>query len=252
MNLRRNPGLQDRLAAEYVLGTLRGPARLRFQRLMLEDASLRSIVDDWQARLVPIAAAVAPVQPPKRVWENIRARTGGPAAEGARSGSLWDSLSFWRNLGLISSGATAALLASVVLFSPGTPRPAPAPQIVRVPADELPAAYVAVLTDPKSQKAVLAVSAARNSTQLIVKRLDAGIVVPEKSLELWALPPGKAPRSLGVVATQEKHAVNLKGAADAALGDATALAISLEPPGGSPTGAPTGPVLYTGACVKIW
>ena len=78
------------------------------------------------------------------------------------------------------------------------------------------------------------------------------IVVPEKSLELWALPPGQAPRSLGLVATQDKHSVRLKSSADSALGDAALLAISLEPPGGSPTGAPTGPVLYTGPCVKTW
>ena len=251
MNLSRNPELQDRLAAEYVLGTLRGLARARLQRLMVDDANLRRAVQAWQERLVPIAAAIDPVQPPRRVWERIAARTA-PAHE-VKSG-LWESIAFWRNLGLVASGATAALLAAVTVFAPDAPRlaPAPAPQIVRVPADQLPAAYFAVLTDPKTQKAVLAVSAARNSDQLVIKRLDASIVVPDKSLELWALPPGRAPRSLGVVATQEKHSVKLKSSADSALGDAALLAISLEPSGGSPTGAPTGPVLYTGPCVKTW
>ena len=116
----------------------------------------------------------------------------------------------------------------------------------------MPAAYFAVLSDAKTQKPVLAVSATRNSDQLVVKRLDASIVVAGKSLELWALPPGQAPRSLGVVAAQEKQTVKLKTAADSSLGDVALLAISLEPSGGSPTGAPTGPVLYTGPCVKIW
>ena len=251
MNLSRNPELQDRLAAEYVLGTLRGRARARLQRLMADDANLRRAVEAWQERLVPIAAAIDPVQPPRRVWEKIAARTA-PAAIREAQGGLWESLAFWRTLGLVTSGATAALLAAVVVFAPEAPRPAPAPQIVRVPADLLPAAYFAVLTDAKTQKPVLAVSAARNSDQLVVKRLDASIVVPEKSLELWALPPGQAPRSLGLVATQDKHSVRLKSSADSALGDAALLAISLEPPGGSPTGAPTGPVLYTGPCVKTW
>jgi anti-sigma-K factor RskA len=250
MNLSRNPELQDRLAAEYVLGTLRGRARARFQRLMLLDAGLQRAVEAWQGRLIPIASAVEPVQPPERVWERIAARTIFPGAS-TRS-SLWDSLAFWRALGLAASGAAAALLAAVVLFAPEAPRPAPAPQVVRMPASEMPAAYVAVLTDPKSQKAVLAVSATRNSDQLVVKRLDPSIVVPGRSLELWALPPGQAPRSLGLVATQDKHTLRLRNEADAALGDAAMLAISLEPPGGSPTGAPTGPVLYTGACVKTW
>ena len=116
----------------------------------------------------------------------------------------------------------------------------------------LPAAYFAVLTDPKSLKPVLAVSATRNSDQLVVKRLDAGIVVPGKSLELWALPAGGKPRSLGLVAMQEKGILRMKAAADQSIGDAAVLAVSLEPSGGSPTALPTGPVLYTGPCIKTW
>jgi len=250
MDLARNPGLQDRLAAEYVLGTLRGPARARLQRLMARDANLRRAVEAWQERLVPIAIAIDPVQPPNRVWEMIAARIAPPAGA-AGQGGLWDSLAFWRNLGLVASGATAALLAAVIVF-PDAQRPAPPPQIVRVPADELPAAYFAVLTDPKTQKAVLAVTATRNSDRMVVKRLETSINVQGRSLELWALPAGQAPRSLGIVATQDKHTVQLRGKADAALGDSAVLAVSLEPSGGSPTGAPTGPVLYTGPCIKIW
>ncbi len=251
MDLARNPELQDRLAAEYVLGTLRGAARTRFQRLVTRDAGLRAAVEGWQARLVPIAAAIEPVLPPKRVWENIVARTAASPAAAKKSG-LWESLAFWRNLGLVASGASTALLAAIVVFAPDAPRHAPAPQFVRVPASELPAAYFAVLSDPKSHRPVLAVSATRNSDQLVVKRLDASIVVPGKSLELWALPTGGAPQSLGVVAAQEKHTIKLKAVADTALGETPLLAISLEPPGGSPTGAPTGPVLYTGPCIKVW
>jgi anti-sigma-K factor RskA len=165
---------------------------------------------------------------------------------------VWNSLALWRGIGLAASGATAALVASLIVFAPEAPRPAPPPQIVRVPASELPAAYFAVLSDPKSQKPVLAVSASRNSDQMIVKTLDASIAVPGKSLELWALPPGGAPRSLGLVAIREKDTLSLKAVADQSLDDAAVLAVSLEPSGGSPTASPTGPVLYTGPCVKIW
>jgi anti-sigma-K factor RskA len=185
------------------------------------------------------------------VWDAILAGTTPRAARDSHGG-LWNSLAFWRGIGLAASGATAALLACLIVFAPDTPRPAPAPQIVRVPASDLPAAYFAVLSDPKSQKPVLAVSARRNSDQLLVKTLDASIAVPGKSLELWALPPGGAPRSLGLVATREKDTLSLEAAADQSLGDATVLAISLEPSGGSPTASPTGPVLYSGPCVKIW
>lgn len=248
MDLRHKPELQDRLAAEYVLGTLRGAARTRFQRALRDDATLRLAVEAWQSRLVPMAEAVLPVPPPPRAWEAIAARIG--PAPAAQAGGLWNSLAFWRSLGLVASGAAAALVAAVALYAPE--RPQPAPQVVRVPASELPAAYFAVLSDPKSQKPVLLVTATRASDQLVVKRLDASILVPGKSLELWALPPGKAPRSLGLVAAQERHTVKMRAVADESLGEAPVLAISLEPAGGAPGGAPTGPVLYTGPCLKIW
>jgi anti-sigma-K factor RskA len=75
--------------------------------------------------------------------------------------------------------------------------------------------------------------------------------VAGKSLELWAVPREGSPRSLGIVQA-EKHALKLPAPADQALGDIPLLAVSLEPQGGSTTGAPTGPVLYSGPCVKYW
>jgi len=253
MELRHKSDLQDRLAAEYVLGTLRGSARVRFQRMLREDASLRFAVEAWQSRLMPMAAAVDPVQPPGRVWKEIASRISVPA-NGAMSatGGLWNSLAFWRSLGVMASGAAAALLAAVVVFAPEAPVPAPPPQIVRVPSRDMQASYVAVLSDPRTQKPVLLAAALRDSDQLVIKRLDDSIVVMDKSLELWALPPGQAPRSLGLVASEAKQMLKLVAVADQSLGGVPALAVSLEPPGGSRTGAPTGPVLYAGPCVKSW
>ena len=70
----RNPQLRDRLASEYALGTLHGRARKRFERLLRNDADLRRNVIQWQERLTPMAQAVAPVNPRKRVWRNIEKR----------------------------------------------------------------------------------------------------------------------------------------------------------------------------------
>jgi anti-sigma-K factor RskA len=87
---------------------------------------------------------------------------------------------------------------------------------------------------------------------LRLNTLDPAIHVSGRSLELWALPRGGAPRSLGLVSSAERSNIKLAAVADRSLGDVPALAVSLEPPGGSPTGQPTGPVLYTGPCVKYW
>lgn len=76
----RDPDLQDRLAAEYVLGGLRAGARRRFMQLMREDAALRRAVAEWEERLLPLALALPPEAPPPRVWQAVRARIATPHA----------------------------------------------------------------------------------------------------------------------------------------------------------------------------
>ena len=247
MRFQGKPELQERLAAEYALGTLRGAARARFQRWLREDTALALALARWEARLAPMAVAVTPVAPPKRVWDAIAKRLVAAPARG-----LWENVVFWRNFGLAASGAAAALFAVVVLTSPPQPVSGPAPVVLRVPSGEIPASYLAVLSDPKTQKPALLVSAGRKSDQLWVKTLDPSIHVGDKSLELWALPKSGAPKSLGLVSAGEKAMLKLVAAADQSLADVPALAVSLEPKGGSPTGAPTGPVLFSGPCVKYW
>ena len=74
---------------------------------------------------------------------------------------------------------------------------------------------------------------------------DAAELQPGNTLELWGLPPGATvPVSLGVVPTTGRVKM------PAIVPAGTLLLVSSEPHGGSPTGAPTGPVIYTGRMVK--
>jgi len=247
MNWRGKPQLQERLAAEYALGTLRGLARQRFERWMREDAALARAAAEWQARLAPLAAGVRPVAPPERLWRQIQARLGAAAP-----GSLWENLAFWRGLGLAASGAAAVLLAAVALVSPQAPVPAPAPVVLKVPSTEMAEVYLAVLSDPKTNKPLLLVTAGRHADQMQVRTLDPSIRVSGKDLELWALPAGGVPTSLGLVGETERSMVKLAAVASRSLANVPTLAISLEPKGGSPTGRATGPVLAVGPCIKFW
>jgi len=231
LNCKDKPELRERLAAEYALGTLRGRARERLKRWMRDDAELARVVAKWEARLAPLAQAVAPVAPPARVWNALQTRL-----EGARDAGHKLSFSVWKALGWMASGAAAALIAVAILLPS------------REPAH---AAYVAVLSDPKTTRAVLVATAGQADKVLRVNTLDPSIQVSGRSLELWALPRDGKPKSLGVIGA-ERAALRLDAPADKALGNVPALAISLEPPGGSPTGQPTGPVLYSGPCVKYW
>jgi len=233
-----DPGLRERLAAEYALGTLRGRARAAFRRRLREDAALAMEVARWDERLMPMAGAVAPVAPPRRLWRDIEARLGGAATREDLAGRL----RFWRVLGLAASAACAALVAVGAILVQQKPLPS---------AAQFPDSYLAVLSDPKTARAVLVVSAARHGSVLHVKTLDPSIHVANASLELWALPRSKQPKSLGLIPVAAAG-LRLAAAADQALADVPMLAVSLEPPGGSPSGAPSGPVLYSGPCVKYW
>jgi anti-sigma-K factor RskA len=147
-----------------------------------------------------------------------------------------------RRLALIAGCSAATLLAAgAVVALTAAPRSA-----IRAPA------YLGVLSETRTQRAVLVLSAGRRDAQIVVRTLDPAIHVSGRSLQLWALPRGQAPRSLGVVTSADKSMLRLRGDADAVLGDVTMLAASLEPDGGSPSGMPTGPVLYSGPCVKYW
>jgi anti-sigma-K factor RskA len=250
MNYRDKPELQDRLAGEYVLGTLRGRARARFQAWLRADARLRRTVAEWEARLAPMAAGVAEAPPPRRVWRAIEARIA-PSA-GRRASGFWESLAFWRGWGLIATGCAAALIGALALQKPQVVE---VPRIVEVPAKTMQASYVAILhATADEQKLVFIAYAGRNSDELWVKKVDLGDAPPERGYELWGLPAraGDPPKSLGMLPKEEKGTIKLAAVADQSLKDFPALAISVEPAGGSKTGLPTGPVVAQGDCLKFW
>lgn len=242
-----NDKLRDALAAEYVLGTLRGSARQRFERHLRDDAELRLRVIAWEERLTPLAVALPERRPPARVWRNIATRLNFGKRQADRVG-FWNSLAFWRGLGLAASGFAVALLA-VMITRPLVPEPVAS--VAKSPTGEVPA-YVAVLNDPKTQQPVLLVSAGRDSNELLIRMIADQTLAEDRALELWALPPQGNPRSLGLVNAAGRTTIRLASSAGEAFGAIPALAVSLEPRGGSPTGLPTGPVLYSGPFVRTY
>ena len=250
MRYRGKPALQDKLAAEYVLGTLRGRARARFQGWLREDAALRRTVAEWESRLAPMAAAIAEVRPPRRVWTAIQSRVGSGTREA--TGGFWDSLAFWRNWGLVATGCVAALVAAMALRPPETIEVV---KTVEVPLKGMQPSYVALLHATRDgEKLVFVAYAGRHSDELWVKKVALGDAPAEHGYELWGLPAtaGEPPKSLGMLPRDEKGTIKLAAAADESLKDFPALAISIEPAGGSKTGLPTGPVVAKGDCLKFW
>lgn len=256
MRYRNKPELQDRLAAEYVLGTLRGRARLRFDAWLREDAALRRAVQEWESRLAPMAEAVPERVPPQRVWERLQGRIAAPAAAAVSpSASFWDSLAFWRNWGLIATGCTAALVAALTLRAPQVVE-VPVVREVQVESKAMQASYIAVLhaAAPNDDRLMFVAYAPRHSDELWVKRMEMPGEPKDHSYELWGLPaqPGGAPISLGVIPSGDKGTIRLAAAADQSLRDFPALAITVEPAGGSKDGKPSGIVIAKGNCMRFW
>jgi anti-sigma-K factor RskA len=232
----RNPELRDRLAAEYVLGTLTRRARSRFQSLMRYDPDLRQIVADWEARLVPLAYAAPEIAPPAHLWRRLEQRIG----QTKRSPRWWESLAFWRTLA-VTSAAFALILGIAIGVAP---RPEPPMSMVAVMSDDrgLPAL---VVSWPQMERA--------RDPHIRVKILqEHPTMSPTSSWELWVLPGGNAaPLSLGLVSLDPVQVMKLPPAVVDKMTGACGVAMSVEPPGGSPTGAPTGPVIFKGQCVRI-
>ena len=227
------PQLADRLAAAYAAGTLRGAARRRFEALLPAHAALRDATRAWEARLMPLTVSIAPVAPPPRVWSRVVAQLdhrSDAVPTRATAPGLGARLGFWRALAGIASVAAVAL--AVLLVAPG---PAAPPVVVVLTST---AAVPAGATAP----ATFVASISGDGRSVVTRPIIPVGVQADRALELWALPAQGAPRSLGLISPSGATVIGKSGA----LRDATGLAVSLEPPGGSPTGAPTGPVLYTG------
>ena len=223
--MRLSPTAVQALAAEYVLGTLRGGARRRFESLMHADRAIAAEVARWEEALTPLAERVPPMEPPRRVWAGIEARIAPRAAAPERAG-------LWRGFGLVAGGLASVLLAFFVWLSTG-PRGEPV--------------FVAVLADSAPRMVV-----SMHSPDLLRVR----VVKPwggmeKQSLELWVLPKEGKPRSLGLVTNAMGDTLIKITATDPRVQGANALAVSMEPSGGSPTGQPTGAVVCQGMIAAV-
>jgi anti-sigma-K factor RskA len=229
----------DALAAAYALGTLIGRTRRRLDRIAQADPTVAAAIRSWEWRLAALTEGMPGITPSLYVWEGIRKRLGlsdgaAPTHTGAAA-PWWASLSLWRGLAL--AGFALAFALGITLLAPTAERPYEG--------------VVVVLAGPDAKPAMVA-TAERGSRYLTVKAVAPVDLPSGRALELWMLPDGRAPVSMGLIPAAGIDRLALRVPVGVALQDIPALAVSVEPAGGSPTGAPTGPVIYTGRVERIY
>lgn len=231
----RDQQMRDALAAEYALGTLQGRARRRFERSLKDDPRLRELVAQWQGRLAPLNALAEPVQPRARVWREIRERV----EPGSRRRGVWANLELWRAAAMASTVAAVALAVFLAVLSP-TRRTPETMVVVMAGTDATPTMTVSW---PMRQK---------DEPKLRIRVIGHPEMAAGTAWELWMLPGGdQKPVSLGLIGTEATQELAIPQALVPTINRAWGLAMSVEPSGGSPTGQPTGPVLYKGQCTKL-
>jgi anti-sigma-K factor RskA len=243
-----SPELIERLAAEYVLGTLHGGARRRFVRLLADRADVRRAVRAWEARLAPLASRISPISPKARVWQAIAAQTQPASASSQASGWSWLRPASW-GLGGIAAGialSAAALFTAPTLFFT-------ADQIAMRAGEKLPQSYVGVLTDSQGNGRLL-VSSLRHGKTVTLKVIGQGeLGAAAAPLQLWALPPADVndgkPFLLATVPVKGSGSAMLPDTSEKLLSKVSKLSVTqintAEP--GTP-----GEVVLTGNCAKLW
>ncbi len=217
------PGGDTALCAEYVLGLLSAPEAQALEARLESEPALQAEVVYWAEHFADIADTVPEVAPPPAVLQRLELRAFGSARP-----------PFWRQLLPYLVGAVvAATVAWMVNFS----------GLLNV-GPEAPHLYAELRADERGLQ--LLAHWAPDSETLMVRR-DAGDLPEGRSLQIWILPAsGTDPIPMGLIVPEQLTEIPVPGALQPLIPGAT-VAISEEPEGGSPTGAPTGPILASGS-----
>lgn len=222
------PEGDDLVAAEYVLGVLPEEERREIARRIETDKPFAQLVSRWQQHFDPLNEQFEPVAPPHYLQSQIDHRLFGTEPS-VISVPLWSSVVFWRGL------AFAALALALIGFGR---------DLIEPPATTTPTQLVASMAADGSPVRSMAIF--DDQTKKLKVTVVAGDVPPDRSLELWLIAGNDAPVSLGLITSPQVTQFDVPQPVAAKLRDGTTLAISVEPVGGSPSGAPTGAVVAAG------
>ena len=221
----QTPELRRALAADYAIGLMPPTARRRFERLLQGDALLRAELAHWLEHLNLLTEPLVEQPVPDRVWQAIVARIEPQTLHVPTKRPFWN----WLRLSALACSLLIALSVGLLYNRDNVQ-------------------YKATLLSGTAQPA-LGIEA--HADYLNVRPLELAAVDTGRSLQLWAIPVEGKPVSLGLIPRDGDGRIVLSQSQQQLIKVPVVLAVSLEPQGGSPTGQPTGPVLYQGPLASL-
>lgn len=232
------------LAGELALGLLEGDELAEARRLVRSDSAFAGELASWTGRFSTLFDEVDPVSPPDSLWQAIDARTSGSGRAESNVIPLRRRVSFWQAC-TAGASALAAALALVLVVNPHSLHQPVAPQVQPVAKP-----MVAMLTSGTDHPALMA-SWDPHARRLLVEASAPMPPAAGRSHQLWVIPADGKPRSMGVMPDSGPMSATVAPQMARTLAEGVTLAISDEPGGGSPTGAPTGPVIASGKLASV-
>lgn len=227
------------LAAEHALRLLEGEELMEARRRMADDPAFAAEVAWWEERLAPLFDELADEAPSPELWSRIVQRLG---KSGGEVVTLKRQVIRWR-----AAAAAAALAAAVLLgiqLRPEAPLPAPtAPQ-----AQPTPLLVASLAGEDAPEALTVAYRPDRRELVITPARIEA---TADRVRQLWLIPDGGQPISLGLVASENVQRRLVAPAVGEQFASGATIAVSDEPAGGSPTGQPTGAVLAAGSLGSV-
>lgn len=234
-----DPEARDLLAAEFALGLLTGDALTSAAALARSDPEFSRLVGRWSGRLSPMLDEIPAATPPARLWPAIEQRIRPATEPPSNVVVMRRRTNFWRAYAAAATAIAASLALLLVMRPPATPP-------VQPPAAGAPLAATMAAADSQAKLVATWDPASRS----LIVAAAADVPPPAgRAHELWLIPAGGKPLSMGMMPAGRPMRMRVSPTMD--MREGATLAISVEPPQGSPTGLPTGPVIAAGALKRI-
>lgn len=233
MNTPRNADDRDLRYAEYVLGVLDADARAAVEREIEASETAAAEVAQWRRRLLPLAAEISDLEPPPYLWHRIRTELRLDRVREDQSPRLWNNVRLWHWLSFGAGAIAAACVIALIL-------------VVRRPSVPAIPYMASTLAQKNGNVGWTATMDVKNARIIIVPAAPRSLAT-DRAAELWLIAKGEKPIAVGLISTSSPVTLPLSPALLTRVGPTAVLAVSVEPPGGSPTGQPTGPVIAMGS-----